>query len=429
MRIAYGKICRSIPLTHAEASNVGGDSEVVTLLDELVKAGHEVHIISRTQSKELYPFECPGAGSGRVVNHFAPGGTFGDPPMPKWSDPGSRTKGPAFDAYTDYYVRQTTLLPEFDAIFMWLGDHGTSNHPMPGIVKATLGKYTTTRQQDAIYGWPPMAILNTLGDLRGARPHWLCPDPRNMIKFRDLWHHDQRPILAQFNTSKESSFYHERDDKIRKANLRYSYSGIEMLALPRKDRIVRTDGASRALFGLLVNEGYNNLPDGKGRKDLVRRWCEPGTPIIGTWSESSIELLAGHGYIVSPAVALNDVELQLSQWKATMTFPATNSGWATAKPWECFAAGTVCFRHPDYDTQNHIYRDDMNVYTVDGMGLKQFLSPTTHAGFKDRLRMLENDEVYHTAAEAQFLYLQDSWRRLKGGMIAVEQALNGEAGW
>jgi hypothetical protein len=423
MRIGYGKICRSIPLTHAEASNVGGDSEVVTLLEEFVKRGHEVHIISRTQSKAERPI--PG-----VFNHFAPRGIFGDPPMPKWSDPGSRTKGPAFDAYTDYYTRQSSLLPEFDAIFMWLGDHGTSNHPMPGIVKATLGKYTTTRQQDAIYGWPPMAILNALGDARGVRPHWLCPDPRNMIKFRDLWHADQRPILAQFNTSKESSFYHERDDKIRKANLRYSYSGIELLALQRNKAVSCGPSVGHsALFGLLVNEGYNNLPDGKGRKDLVRRWCPPDTPIVGTWSESSVELLAGHGYTVSPPVALNDVALQLSQWKATMTFPATNSGWATAKPWECFAAGTVCFRHPDYDTQGHIYRDDMNVYTVQGIGLKQFLSPLTQNAFKERLEMLKNDEVYYTAAAAQFLYLKDSWQRLDGGFIAIDDALNGRAGW
>jgi hypothetical protein len=421
VRIAYGKICRSIPLTHAEASNVGGDSEVVTLLDELLKAHHEVHIISRTQSKEFRPRGLE-YDNGALYNHFAPGGTFGDPPKMPWAEPGARTKGPHFDAYTEYYTRQAAMLPNFDAIIMWLGDHGTSNHPMPGVVKATLGKYTTTRQQDAIYGWPPMAILNALGDVRGQRPHWLCPDPRNMIKFRDLWHQDQRPILAQFNTSKESSFYHERDDRIRKNILRYSYSGIELLALRRKDRVLRMEGG-RELFGLLVNEGYNNLPDGKGRKDLVRRWCEPGTPIVGTWSESSIEMLAGHGYVVSPPVAFNDVELQLAQWKATMTFPATNSGWATAKPFECFASGTVCFRHPDYDTQDHIYGKHMSD------DLRLFLSPRTKQGFQERLRKLEDDDAWREIARAQFQYLEESWRRLDGGYVAIDDALNGRGGW
>jgi hypothetical protein len=415
MRIGYGKICRSIPLTLADASNVGGDSEVVNLLDGLVAAGHEVHIISRTQSKEKLPQHG-------VFNHFAQGGIFGNPPMPKWSDPGSRTKGPAFDAYTDYYTRQTSLLPTLDAVIMWLGDHGTSNHPMPGIMKATLGKHTTTRQQDAIYGWPPMAILNSLGEGRGLRPHWLCPDPRNMIKFRDLWHPDQRPILAQFNTSKESSFYHEELDKIRKANLRYSYSGIELLALPRKDRVLNMNGG-RELFGLLVNEGYNNLPAGKGRKDLVRRWCDKSTPIVGTWSEASVALLAEGGYTVSPPVALTDVERQLGQWKATMTFPATNSGWATAKPWECFAAGTVCFRHPDYDTQDHIYGEHMLA------DLRSFLSPRTIQGFQQRLETLKDDNAWRVIARAQFDYLEQSWRRLEGGMVAVNDALNGKAGW
>ncbi len=216
---------------------------------------------------------------------------------------------------------------------------------------------------------------------------------------------------------------------MRKADVRYNYSGIEMLALPRRERNYDARIAhpsQRSLFGLLINEGYNNLPEGKGRKDLVRQWCDPSTSIIGTWSESSIELLKDAGFNEPRPIALSDVEMQLMRWKATMTFPATNSGWATAKPHECFVSGTICFRHPAYDSQNHIYSSEhMGKYTVDGIPLDQFLTPRTKQGLRDRLEMLTNDELYIAAAHAQALYVADAWRRLDGGYAKVHEVLHG----
>jgi hypothetical protein len=40
--------------------------------------------------------------------------------------------------------------------------------------------------------------------------------------------------------------------------------------------------------------------------------------------------------------------------RSTFTTPSSGSGWATTKPWQAFAHGTVCFFHPEYDTQGHI---------------------------------------------------------------------------
>ncbi len=40
--------------------------------------------------------------------------------------------------------------------------------------------------------------------------------------------------------------------------------------------------------------------------------------------------------------------------RSTFTTPSSGSGWATTKPWQAFAVGTVCFFHPEYDTQGHI---------------------------------------------------------------------------
>jgi hypothetical protein len=45
---------------------------------------------------------------------------------------------------------------------------------------------------------------------------------------------------------------------------------------------------------------------------------------------------------------------KLRSVKCTLTTPSSGSGWATTKPWQAFATGTVCFFHPEYDTQGHI---------------------------------------------------------------------------
>jgi hypothetical protein len=100
-----------------------------------------------------------------------------------------------------------------------------------------------------------------------------------------------------------------------------------------------------------------------------------------------------------------------------VTFPATATGWATAKPWECFAAGCICFKHPRYDDQRHIYGEHMPAE------LRTFLSVPHATALRERVKMLEDDVTWRRYAELQYDYLQASSARLEGGYKAVRQAL------
>lgn len=398
MRVAYGKLGRSIPLTIAEASNVGGDIEVVNLLHRLLQDGHTVHLIGRNQGKFTHP---------NLVNYWASGGTFGSAP------PASRHRDDAFQRYDNWLTQHISLLPRFDVWVLWLGQHGSSLHPVPAVQESKKGSFTNPLVSDCNYGYPLVKMVNQCN----ARPMWLCPDPRNMIKFRDLWEPGQRDILAQYNTSKSNTFYDERIGTLRHGPTRYVYSGIEMLALP-VNHLVRErhlQNPSELPFGVLVNEGYSNLGN-KGRCHLVKTWLKDlgDYEIFGTWSEGSQKEL---GRVIT-SVDLLEVQPTLRRWRSTITFPATGGGWATAKPWEAFLAGTVCFKHPGYDSQGHIYSREFMPEA-----LRTFLCPATVSGLVERVRSLEDERTWHTYVELQWEYLTFMRKKLDNGYHHVREAM------
>lgn len=407
MRIAYGKLGRSIPLTLNDASNVGGDIEVVRLL-HMLRKDHEVHIISRNKCDGEHP---------NMVNHWKEDGksTFSDavdftrgmkrfPDDQKWM------------AYSTFIKHKAHSLPKFDAWFIWIGQHGTSLGFLPRIQKAKINDprlegFTRPLQSDMNYGYPVVALLNALD----VQPYWLCPDPRNVITFRDLANHNQHPILAQYRQQRNCSFTHPENGLIR-GTVDYEYSGIELLAVPNTNPSVYN--LPPQLFGLLVNEGYSNLGR-NNRVAMIKQWViqEPyikeNVEIFGHWSKKSQEELGRD----IQHVPLQDVNSTLQRWRATMTFPATGTGWATAKPWECFKAGTICFRHPRYDTQDHIYGEHMPEE------LRRFLSPPTQSGLRDRLKELEDPATWYKYASMQRGYLGESYIRLQEGSKAIRDIL------
>lgn len=406
MRIAYGKLGRSIPLTREDSSNIGGDIEVVNLLHRLLAEGHEVHLIGRNRSNQRRPFPQPQPmiASSPLVNHWAPGGAYDDPPE------ADRHMGDKFLRYDKWLTECAKKLPDFDAVFIWLGQHGSSLHPVPAVRKGKIGTFTNPMISDVNYGYPLIAFCN---DTK-TRPYFLSPDPRNMIKFRDLWNPDQRTILAQFNTSKKNTFWDENDEKLRKGSTQYKYTGIEMLATSHVHVNRHQRGIPTQLFGVLVNEGYNNLGK-KGRLALVQRWLPPMSHIVGTWSESSMREL---GQRISP-VTLSEVLPTLQKWRATITFPASGTGWATAKPWECFAAGTVCFRAPGYDSQGHIYsRHHMPEDLYD------FLTLTYREDLEERVKQLADEKFWQHVIGQQWDYLYASRKRLEGGYKFIGETID-----
>jgi|TARA_R110000824_G_scaffold58288_1_gene157707 hypothetical protein len=404
MKIAYGKLGRSIPLTLEGASNVGGDIEVVRLL-HMLREEHEVHLISRNKCDDEHP---------NMINH--------------WKEDGVSTFSAAVDfsrgmkrfpddkkwlQYSNCIKQQAHKLPTFDAWFIWIGQHGTSLSFLPRIAPARikdprLEGVTRPLQSDMNYGYPVVELLNELD----VQPYWLCPDPRNVITFRNIANHNQHPILAQFQQERNCSFTHP-EHGLKRGTVQYEYSGIELLAIPKPNEYeVNEYKVPQQLFGLLVNEGYSNL--GKhNRVELIRQWIKDDCEIYGHWCKESQQKL---GLTIEP-IPLKDVNATLQRWKATMTFPASGTGWATAKPWECFKAGTICFKHPRYDSQEHIYGKHMSTE------LHQFLCPRTQSGLNVRLKELEDNTIWHKYAKMQREYLMASYDRLEEGSKAIRDVL------
>jgi hypothetical protein len=239
-----------------------------------------------------------------------------------------------------------------------------------------------------------------------------------------LWHNDQTPVLAQFNTTRNFSTWDERvpGGRLGRSTIQYVYAGIEILAIEHvrptlEGRTRRLAIAPQQLFGLLTNEGYSNL-GARGRAHLVKLWLQglEDCEIFGTWSEKSqLEL----NRRITP-VSHSSVLSTLQRWRATLTLPATAGGWSTSKPWECFLAGVVCFRHPDYDSQNHIYGLHMPEE------LRKFLSPPTSSAFRDRVRQLQDVELWRRMVHLQWEYLDASRNRLEGGYREIRKQLTME---
>ena len=138
--------------------------------------------------------------------------------------------------------------------------------------------------------------------------------------------------------------------------------------------------------------------------------------MYGHWCEASQATL---GRRIDP-IALSEVDRTLQKWLTTMTFPASGTGWATAKPWECFKAGTLCFKHPEYDDQRHIYGSHMP------LELREFLCPSSPLALARRLKDIDENKdgtLWLKYAELQWAYLLESYTRLEDGAKSIKDIL------
>lgn len=398
-RIAYGKLGRSIPLTMDNSSSVGGDIEVIRLM-HMLRQDYEVHLVGRNRVDA----EIPG-----VVNHWGPGMAFDN--APALGEDGRDHNSPAYREFIDFLEAGTSKLPDFDAWVLWVGQHGSSLHCVPAIQDGMEGEFTRPLMSLINYGYPLIHMVNKLG----VKPIWLCPDPRNVFKMRDLWDTQQRTVLGQYNTQKTIGFYDDRDGKLRSGTVKYVYAGIEMLALPEDDDESfknHLENPPEHRFGILVNEGPTN--NKLARVELIQKWVlgHYDVEIVGHWTEASMRKL---GRRIEP-VDVTEVRNTLRRWMCTVTFPASNTGWATAKPWECFAAGVLCFKHPSYDDQGHIYGQHMQE------DLRRFLSPISAETMWRRINELTYEQWQWLVVE-QYNYLKASRARLENGYSRIKQEI------
>ena len=261
------------------------------------------------------------------------------------------------------------LFANIDQMVLWLGQHGSSNHPIPTVSDPS----KLTQPQDAFVNYAGFIIqgLNAWRDVDpiGRKEVWLCADNRNYLKGRDVkW--PPPPVLGQYDwektekqfrygdTMKPADFNNNIDahahasvssENIWSCTHKYVYSGLEVVGIP-SNTTCSYEWEGRGKFGILINEARSYVT--VNRLDIMKEWVMPLEPdwIHGTWPDESQRAL-GRGITPLPWTEIWD---KVRTVRSTFTTPSSGSGWATTKPWEAFAVGTVCFFHPKYDDQGHV---------------------------------------------------------------------------
>jgi hypothetical protein len=401
-KIGYAKLGRSMPLRLDKCNSLGGDVEMVPTLKLLAERHPDVD------------FVLIGRNSGEVPTDVGLPSNVTNPWI-AWK-PQIRNElnfnGLTYANLTvEDHIRVRNILTnmteftitQLDGIVMWLGQHGTTNTPLPSIKDRDV----LTKQ----YDWATLYasyLLQGINAWRDRDPFnreevLLNADVRNYVKYRDSkwpWRH---PVLAQFNDV--NNVKHERyaseqwcrdgweatamnDDSGRpvlwESKVRSVYSRLEISALipgtPFGDTIQFNDDFDRPHdFGIIFNETRREVNLGASRRTALRDWVLPLHPgfIRGKWSEQTMRELDVR---IEPVPVLEYFG-QLQSTRTTLTTPASGSGWATAKPWECFAAGVVCFFHPLYDTQNNILGDA-------DPSLHSFLRVSSVADLRERIEQV-----------------------------------------
>lgn len=354
-RIAYSKIGRSIFLDPGKFQPGGnGDQEPLFMLLDLAKRHPDVTwVIAGRYTLGANRDQLP-------ANIEIPEWPIVEPSA-KWAA-GAAHATPedmeeTMQAYLDVYS-------SCDGALVHIGQHGTSNQPIPQDSKPDI--LTNPQEWSVLYAGPTINALNVLGD-EGFQPVWLVQDPRNYLKARDVKWYPLEPVLGQFDMVRKQGHYRFgdsrspdecgyekvsewKDSRSWTTIHAYQYSGLELAGVPRWEDLSWPDWEDRGHFGCLMNE--NRTYVNHNRLDAIRQWVLPFNPsyVHGKWSKKSIEQL---GLEITP-IPYDSVPDVLSSTRSMVTTPASGSGWATAKPWEAFAVGTVCFFHPRYDTQGHI---------------------------------------------------------------------------
>jgi hypothetical protein len=450
---AYGKIGRSISLTSDGWGFVGGDSEPPRLLRSLaVRNPQDTFVIVSTCRDN--PQEC--GFPPNVINAWTPERLkwYSDAVKPFQQMMKTVTKeDPAMlDAIRSIEgVIDALLLPlseKIDGTVLWAGQHGTANSVLPAVTQRSgIPGFTRPYDSFVFYGGGIFRLINAWRDLDPVRNEetWLIADARNYLKARDIKWPPLRPVLGQFNFRRD--LHHERfgdttqpdnnewflskwkTDHTWLSAVDYVYSNLEVCSLngielpPSPTSILFPTHGERKSFGLFINEAGSHVGQGKEqvsagrlqRAPIVRDWVLPLDPsfIHGKWTKASQDEL---GITVTPAPWDQYFPI-LASVRCTFTTPSSGSGWATTKPWEAFAAGTVCFRHPEYDTQNHIY-GRLSEWA------REWLSPSTKEDLWARVEHLSKDPVtWNKLVEEQYALLDETMRQ-KRWLTTIEERMH-----
>lgn len=428
MKIGYSKIGRSWKLDPRNGTATGGDADVARTLHLLSRTypDAEIHLLGRCTEIDPVAAGYPS----NVINpwlELAPKMKAAFKEFTKKEANGQISKD-SVGHVLDWHERITApMFTEMDAHIVWSGQHGTSNTKIPQVEDRSI----VTNPQDSftLYASFILMGLNMWRDMNPDREElWLCPDPRNYLKARDLKWPLRHPIIAQYEyarTTKHERFGDRTDpsgwdakwdpksnEGVWIAPSKYAYSALEMTAVPNPLLVgERVPWELRYDFGMVVNE--NRAYVAKDRLSALQNWVLPYWPeaeIFGKWSAKSMETLGRPDIRPVPYEHLPNT---LQRWRTTLTTPASGSGWATAKPWECFAYGVVCFFHPQYDDQDWILRDAPQA-------LHDWLRVQTPEDLKMRVDLLSRDQAaWEWLVAEQHKYYIEKYNETLGGTKAI----------
>ena len=433
MKIGYAKLGRSWKLDPYKGTSTGGDVDVARALHIMSRMmpDDEFHLIGRNSAGD--PTKCPHPYPDNVFNtsweHTKDLGLkmIGD----KLS---VETKKQKLAELADAFV---PMFLEMDAIIVWAGQHGGSQTFIPSVSDREV--LTNPQMSFMNYASFIVAGINAWREKNNPQEEiWLCPDPRNYLKARDLAWPISKPVIGQHDLVRKCK--HERygdpsepdgynavwadksDRGVWHADWPYAYGALEMTGAPNPAHVMPLDRildtlADRSTFGVIMNENRIAGKPVVQRGYILENWLAPYFPdleLVGKWSPKTIERL---GIPEPRTVPYGEMAGTLRKWMCTITTPASGSGWATTKPWECFAHGTVCFFHPFYDIQDHILGDAPEE-------LHQWLRVKSAGELVSRVQYLqENPSVWKSLIRMQREYYEQQYAKTNGGTRMIMDRL------
>lgn len=414
LKVAYGKIGRSMPLSLDKCGNLGGDVEMAAVVGTLARRNPDVdfYLIGRNTGERPAEVGLPG-------NVHNPWTEWGPRLLVEKRRRGLNKSNLTVEEHlkVQEVFDDITLstITDMDRIILWAGQHGTTNAPLPGVRDPN----TLTKPHDWSANYVTF-LTRGVNHWRDVSPWtreeiWLNSDPRNYLKLRDLKWPLRRSVLSQYtftNNIKHARYGDGADwewwsghdlaslarpedySTLWQSSVTNVYARLEVNGLmpgtPFGNLLSFNDvWEDRKHFGLFINETRRYVREDIARVNVMNEWVMPLVPawIHGKWSDESMRQIADANPDWSTDIRpapWDQYVPRLHSVRSTFTTPASGTGWATAKPWEAFAAGTVCFFHPGYDIQSNILADAP-------AGLADWLRVKNPAELKVRVNHLNTD--------------------------------------
>jgi hypothetical protein len=361
VRVAYAKTGRSQAYDPANWGVAGGDWEAPLLLNRLARFYPEVEFVIVGHNDGADP-----QTAGLPPNVINPIGEIRDDMRGiERKHLRNRTIESSQAYIEDMRNLWAPILDSCDHLVSWIGQNDTVNQPIPKVDGSPgLGnsREIYIRQVSYIHSW-----INRRRDLVPRwEPIWLCSDIWNNLKARDLKWPQRRKVVCQYNFETNQSSYRYMDPRSPEGcgwgdvaewhpkhpgcwawKLGYEYAGLELGSCVPSDIEFSDQWEGRRRFGVMVNQSR----EASGRDEVLSNWVKPMWPdwIVGSWDEDRKQ-----GLTIEP-YPWHSVPQLLQTVRCSLAIPIKlSNSWATPKAWELFAAGTVCFMHPKYDSQGHI---------------------------------------------------------------------------